>query len=49
MEKGTLDAIAQRVGVTKGAFYSYFSSSNVLMQPGKCSCFLNNWQVANFR
>jgi AcrR family transcriptional regulator len=31
-EKVTLDAIAHKVGVTKGAFYSYFSSSNILMQ-----------------
>jgi AcrR family transcriptional regulator len=31
-EKVTLDAIAQIVGVTKGAFYSYFPSSNILMQ-----------------
>jgi AcrR family transcriptional regulator len=28
----TLEAIAQKVGVTKGAFYSYFSSSGTLMQ-----------------
>lgn len=31
-EKVTLDAIARKVGVTKGAFYSYFPSSNILMQ-----------------
>ncbi len=31
-ERVTLDAIAQRVGVTKGAFYSYFPSSSLLMQ-----------------
>ncbi|NMB78542.1 MAG: TetR/AcrR family transcriptional regulator [Methanomicrobiales archaeon] len=28
----TLEAIAQKVGVTKGAFYSYFPNSNSLMQ-----------------
>ena len=28
----TLDAIAQKVGVTKGAFYSYYKSSQELMQ-----------------
>jgi len=28
----TLDAIAQKVGVTKGAFYSYFENSGTLMQ-----------------
>jgi AcrR family transcriptional regulator len=28
----TLDAIAQKVGVTKGAFYSYFANSGSLMQ-----------------
>jgi len=28
----TLEAIAQKVGVTKGAFYSYFPSSMALMQ-----------------
>jgi len=28
----TLDAIAQKVGVTKGAFYSYYRSSRELMQ-----------------
>lgn len=28
----TLEAIAQKVGVTKGAFYSYFPSSGTLMQ-----------------
>jgi AcrR family transcriptional regulator len=28
----TLEAIAQKVGVTKGAFYSYFPSSLLLMQ-----------------
>jgi len=28
----TLEAIAQKVGVTKGAFYSYFKSSETLMQ-----------------
>ena len=28
----TLEAIAQKVGVTKGAFYSYYSSSRELMQ-----------------
>jgi AcrR family transcriptional regulator len=28
----TLEAIAQKVGVTKGAFYSYFPSSGMLMQ-----------------
>jgi AcrR family transcriptional regulator len=28
----TLDAIAQKVGVTKGAFYSYFANSGLLMQ-----------------
>ncbi|MDD1693549.1 MAG: TetR/AcrR family transcriptional regulator [Methanoregula sp.] len=28
----TLDAIAQKVGVTKGAFYSYFKNSSTLMQ-----------------
>ncbi|NLV26058.1 MAG: TetR/AcrR family transcriptional regulator [Methanomicrobiales archaeon] len=28
----TLDAIAKKVGVTKGAFYSYYASSNLLMQ-----------------
>jgi AcrR family transcriptional regulator len=28
----TLEAIAQKVGVTKGAFYSYFTNSSVLMQ-----------------
>jgi AcrR family transcriptional regulator len=28
----TLEAIAQKVGVTKGAFYSYFQNSNILMQ-----------------
>jgi len=28
----TLDAISRKVGVTKGAFYSYFESSGTLMQ-----------------
>ncbi len=28
----TLDAVARKVGVTKGAFYSYFESSGVLTQ-----------------
>lgn len=28
----TLDAIAQKVGVTKGAFYSYYKNSRALMQ-----------------
>jgi AcrR family transcriptional regulator len=28
----TLDAVARKVGVTKGAFYSYFESSGTLMQ-----------------
>lgn len=28
----TLEAIAQKVGVTKGAFYSYFPNSGMLMQ-----------------
>lgn len=28
----TLDAIARKVGVTKGAFYSYYPNSNVMMQ-----------------
>jgi AcrR family transcriptional regulator len=28
----TLEAIAQKVGVTKGAFYSYFPNSNLMMQ-----------------
>jgi len=28
----TLDSIAQKVGVTKGAFYSYFKNSGTLMQ-----------------
>jgi len=28
----TLEAIAQKVGVTKGAFYSYFANSGTLMQ-----------------
>lgn len=28
----TLDAIAQKMGVTKGAFYSYFKNSDTLMQ-----------------
>jgi AcrR family transcriptional regulator len=28
----TLEAIAQKVGVTKGAFYSYFENSGTLMQ-----------------
>jgi AcrR family transcriptional regulator len=28
----TLDAIARKVGVTKGAFYSYFTNSGTLMQ-----------------
>lgn len=28
----TLDSIAQKVGVTKGAFYSYFPNGNALMQ-----------------
>lgn len=28
----TLEALAQKVGVTKGAFYSYFPSSVILMQ-----------------
>jgi len=31
-ERVTLDAIAQKVGVTKGAFYSYYPNSTVLMQ-----------------
>lgn len=31
-QRVTLDTIARKVGVTKGAFYSYFPSSNVLMQ-----------------
>ncbi|AGB01552.1 TetR/AcrR family transcriptional regulator [Methanoregula formicica] len=31
-ERITLDAIAQKVGVTKGAFYSYYSNSTDLMQ-----------------
>lgn len=28
----TLDAVARKVGVTKGAFYSYFANSGTLMQ-----------------
>jgi len=28
----TLEAIARKVGVTKGAFYSYFTNSGTLMQ-----------------
>src|SRR5271157_4818922 len=28
----TLESIAQKIGVTKGAFYSYFESSNALTQ-----------------
>jgi AcrR family transcriptional regulator len=28
----TLDAVARKVGVTKGAFYSYFANSGMLMQ-----------------
>lgn len=31
-ERVTLEAIAQKVGVTKGAFYSYYPNSTVLMQ-----------------
>lgn len=31
-ERVTLDAIARKVGVTKGAFYSYYPNSTILMQ-----------------
>jgi AcrR family transcriptional regulator len=32
MKHGTLDAVGRKVGVTKGALYTYFANSDALME-----------------